>query len=88
MPYYTNFKSFWHSVRNANSSQYRYIWHLKKDLTHPELKFSVTEIGCGIAGFTPDGIVPLVKLAIDENIKNAYYLPESFVKIIQLDFKK
>jgi len=45
--------------------------------THPELKFLVTEIGCGIAGFTPDEIAPLFKKAIDEDIANVY-LPESF----------
>jgi hypothetical protein len=42
---------------------------------HPELKFLVTEIGCGIAGFTPGDIAPLFRRAIDiENV----YLPESF----------
>jgi hypothetical protein len=44
---------------------------------HPELKFLVTEIGCGIAGFTPSDIAPLFQPAIDENIENVY-LPESF----------
>ncbi|MDR2292138.1 MAG: hypothetical protein LBE11_01520 [Prevotellaceae bacterium] len=46
-----------------------------------ELKFLVTEIGCGIAGFTPKDIAPLFKLAIEENIDNVY-LPESFLKFI------
>jgi hypothetical protein len=46
--------------------------------THPELKFLVTEIGCGIAGFTPEDIAPLFQAAIDENIENVY-LPESFI---------
>jgi hypothetical protein len=44
---------------------------------HPGLKFLVTEIGCGIAGFTPDDIAPLFQPVIDENIENVY-LPESF----------
>jgi hypothetical protein len=44
---------------------------------HPELKFLVTEIGCGIAGFTPDEIAPLFRQAIDRDIENIY-LPESF----------
>lgn len=36
---------------------------------HPELKFLVTEIGCGIAGFTPEEIAPLFKAAVGvENI--------------------
>jgi hypothetical protein len=48
---------------------------------HPELKFLVTEIGCGIAGFKPKEIAPLFRLAIDENIENVY-LPECFYKEI------
>jgi hypothetical protein len=48
---------------------------------HPELKFLVTEIGCGIAGFTPREIAPLFRAAIDEDIENIY-LPESFYKWI------
>ena len=44
---------------------------------HPELKFLVTEIGCGIAGFAIEEIAPLFKAAIDEQIENVY-LPESF----------
>ena len=44
---------------------------------HQELKFLVTEIGCGIAGFTVKEIAPLFKVAMSENIENVY-LPESF----------
>ena len=44
---------------------------------HPELKFLVTEIGCGIASFAVEEIAPLFKAAIDEQIENVY-LPESF----------
>ena len=44
---------------------------------HPELKFLVTEIGCGIASFSVKEIAPLFRAAIDENIENVY-LPESF----------
>ena len=32
---------------------------------HPELRFLVTEIGCGIAGFTPSQIAPLFAGAAD-----------------------
>jgi len=32
---------------------------------HPELTFLVTEIGCGIAGFTPAQIAPLFASAKD-----------------------
>lgn len=47
---------------------------------HKELKFLVTEIGCGIAGFTVDEMAPLFKDAIDEeNI----YLPQRFIKILE-----
>ena len=31
--------------------------------THPELKFFVTQIGCGIAGFIPEEIAPLFEQA-------------------------
>lgn len=47
---------------------------------HPELKFLVTPIGCGIAGFTEAEIAPLFAAAIDvENI----ILPRSFVNVIE-----
>ena len=46
---------------------------------HRELKFLVTPIGCGIAGFAVEEIAPLFADAIDdENI----LLPEAFVKEI------
>ena len=46
---------------------------------HRELKFLVTPIGCGIAGFTVEEMAPLFADAIDdENI----ILPESFVKAL------
>ncbi len=46
-------------------------------LNHEHLIFLVTEIGCGIAGFTPRDIAPLFRVAVDRNITNVY-LPESF----------
>ena len=33
---------------------------------HPELRFLVTEIGCGIAGYTPAQVAPLFEGAPDE----------------------
>jgi len=43
---------------------------------HPEMKFFVTKIGCGIAGFTTEEIAPLFADAMDiENI----ILPQEFV---------
>ncbi|MCS2326955.1 hypothetical protein NXV84_07315 [Bacteroides fragilis] len=42
---------------------------------HPEMTFLVTEIGCGIAGFTPQEIAPLfAKATTIENI----HLPQRF----------
>ena len=47
--------------------------------SHTELKFLVTRIGCGIAGFTDEEIAPLFKEATEiENI----YLPKSFYYIL------
>lgn len=47
---------------------------------HRELKFLVTEIGCGIAGFTVEEMAPLFKDAMDEeNI----YLPQRFIDILE-----
>jgi len=43
------------------------------------LIFLVTEIGCGIAGFTPQEIAPLFEIA--KNVNNIY-LPQSFWDII------
>lgn len=47
----------------------------------PNLKFLVTEIGCGIAGFTVEQIAPLFKNVLDENIENVY-LPNSFYEVL------
>ena len=47
---------------------------------HKELRFLVTRIGCGIAGFTAREIAPLFATALDvENI----ILPEDFVEVLQ-----
>ena len=42
---------------------------------HPEYKFLVTRIGCGIAGFTDEEIAPLFKDA--QSLENVW-LPKSF----------
>lgn len=47
---------------------------------HPEYKFLVTRIGCGIAGFTPEDIAPLFISAIE---LNNVVLPKDFVEVIQ-----
>ena len=49
--------------------------------THPELKFYVTRIGCGIAGFTDAEIAPLFKKAV---LIHNIVLPESFYNQILL----
>ena len=47
---------------------------------HPELRFLVTQVGCGIAGFRPKNIAPLFSAAVEvENI----ILPREFVLVIQ-----
>ena len=46
---------------------------------HSNMRFLVTRIGCGIAGFTADGIAPLFMKAIDlENV----ILPQDFVEVL------
>lgn len=46
---------------------------------HSEMTFLVTEIGCGIAGFTPKQIAPLFKAAVDlSNI----HLPQRFWDVL------
>lgn len=47
--------------------------------TRPDLKFYVTQIGCGIAGFKVEEIAPLFHAAIGvENI----ILPQAFVELV------
>ena len=47
---------------------------------HPEMTFLVTEIGCGIAGFTPQEIAPLfAKATTTENI----HLPQRFCYLLE-----
>jgi hypothetical protein len=43
--------------------------------TRPELTFLVTEIGCGIAGYTPADVAPLFP-RVPLNVR----LPESFIR--------
>ncbi len=48
--------------------------------SQPTLKFLVTEIGCGIAGYTPEQIAPLFANAYEApNI----YLPQRFISLIE-----
>lgn len=55
---------------------YRFVEAAKRWHTH---KFMVTQVGCGLAGYTPEQIAPYFKDCIDmENV----YLPQSFIDII------
>lgn len=47
---------------------------------HPELTFLVTEIGCGIAGYTVTQIAPLFSATLD--MPNVL-LPQRFVEYLQ-----
>ena len=49
-------------------------------LQHPELKFLVTRIGCGIAGFTAEEMAPLFINAVE---LNNVVLPKDFVDVIR-----
>lgn len=46
---------------------------------HPNMKFLVTPIGCGIAGFKPEDIAPLFARA--KALENVW-LPQSFLNVI------
>jgi len=45
---------------------------------HPELRFLVTEIGCGIAGYTPEQIAPYFGDATQNVV-----LPDAFVRVLE-----
>ena len=49
---------------------------------HPELKFLVTPIGCGIAGYTPEEIAPMFEAAV--TLKNVY-LPKIFWEVLMAE---
>lgn len=48
-------------------------------ISKPELIFLVTEIGCGLAGLTPENVAPLFLKA--KNVQNIH-LPYNFWKVI------
>ena len=56
---------------------------LKFAIKHSELEFLVTEVGCGLAGFTPAEIAPFFKGA-PANVA----LPQSFWNILDKDKSK
>ena len=49
---------------------------------HPELRFLVTRVGCGIAGFRDEDIAPLFAKCVDlENV----FLPRNFWMVLKWD---
>lgn len=46
--------------------------------SHPELRFLMTEVGCGIAGYTPDQVAGFFRGAPDNVV-----LPPSFSAVLQ-----
>ena len=55
-------------------------WGVACAKQHPELKFLVTKVACGIAGFRIEEIAPLFADAI--NMENVI-LPKEFVEVIE-----
>ncbi|MBQ2521598.1 MAG: hypothetical protein II537_02725 [Bacteroidales bacterium] len=51
---------------------------------HPEMKFLVTRIGCGIAGWSAEEIAPL--FARGYNLPNIY-LPKDFWKVLTYKYR-
>ena len=47
-------------------------------VNHPEMRFTVVEIGCGLAGYTPKQIAPMFLGAPRANV----ILPESFTAVL------
>lgn len=50
---------------------------------HPELTFLMTEIGCGLAGYTPEQIAPMFKIRPD-NVK----LNERFLNVLKKEHEQ
>lgn len=47
---------------------------------HPQLKFFVTEIGCGLAGYTPNEVAHMFR---DAEICHNVFVPRSFAAILR-----
>lgn len=60
---------------NLNKIQFYVEKFMAYAITHPELTFLVTEIGCGLAGYKPKDIAPLFK---DATFIENVHLPRSF----------
>ena len=63
-------------IENTTAAARHFTAYAKE---HPELKFFVTPVGCGIAGYTPEDIAPMFREAAKlENV----FLPFSFWKVL------
>ena len=63
-------------LEGTTAAAYRFTIFAKE---HPELKFFVTPVGCGIAGYSPKQIAPLFSDAASlENV----FLPLCFWKVL------
>lgn len=57
-----------------------YVWRfIALARNRQDLKFLVTEIGCGLAGYTPEEIAPMFREAV--NLENVY-LPQKFWNVL------
>lgn len=56
----------------------RFIAFVEKT-SNPKIRFLVTKIGCGLAGFTPEEIAPFFKKLRDNPL---VWLPQDFINII------
>lgn len=50
-----------------------------KESSNPKIRFLVTKIGCGLAGFTPEEIAPLFR---ELRHRTNVWLPQDFIDII------
>lgn len=47
---------------------------------HPELRFLLTPVGCGIAGYTPEQVAPMFAECLEmENV----WMPQSFLDVLK-----
>jgi hypothetical protein len=55
----------------------RFLAYVK---VNPKYKFLLTEIGCGLSGYSPEDIAPMFKTGM---YLNNLVMPERFVKVLQ-----
>lgn len=52
----------------------QFIWYARE---HPELDFTVVKIGCGLAGYKPEQIIPMF-----DGASTNVYLPEGWLDVL------